>query len=253
MRPYTPIRHLISRHTREFLRRYFKAGMISTPIADREVQDVFIEMTAVERELYEAVEDYISTTYNQASAKERSAVGFVMTIYRRRLASSFAALRSTLEKHLSVIEGEYEVMEGLGLDEDTPDDETADDMPDAEEIAELEREALVAEERVDIEDLLIRIRKCPPDSKLGALREALAGLREAGYGQAMVFTQYTDTMRFLREELERGGEQRLMCFSGIGGEVPTSDGSWRTIDRDDAKRRFRLGEADILLPDYPRI
>ncbi len=247
MRAYTPIRHLISRHTRELLRRYFKEGMISTPIADREVKDEFIKMTAVERELYEAVEDYISTTYNQASAKERSAVGFVMTIYRRRLASSFAALRTTLEKHLSVIEGEYEVMGDLGLDEDTPDDETADVMPDAEEMAELEREALKEEERADIEGLLARIRRCPPDSKLGKLRDVLADLREAGYGQAMVFTQYTDTMRFLREELQRGSEQGLMCFSGIGGEVPTSDGGWRRIDRDDAKQRFRLGEADILL------
>ena len=247
MRAYTPIRHLISRHTRELLRRYFKEGMITTPIADRKVRDEFIEMTAVERDLYDAVEDYISTTYNQASTKERSAVGFVMTIYRRRLASSFAALRSTLEKHLSVIEGDYEEIEDLGLDEDTPDDEAGDDILDTEEIAELEREALAAEERVDIEDLLARIRACPPDSKLGKLKETISSLREAGYTQAMVFTQYTDTMRFLRDELQRNGERGLMCFSGIGGEIPTSDGSWRTIDRDEAKRRFSLGEADILL------
>ena len=247
MRAYTPIRHLISRHTRELLRRYFKEGMITTPIADREVHDEFIEMTAAECELYEAVEEYIATTYNQASAKERSAVGFVMTTYRRRLASSFAALRSTLEKHLSLIEGESEIIGELGLDEDTPDDETADVIPDAEEMAELEREALKEEERADIEGLLARIRRCPPDSKLGALKKTLEGLREGGYAQAMVFTQYTDTMRFLRKELQGGGEERLMCFSGIGGEVPTSDGGWRTIDRDDAKRRFRLGEADLLL------
>ena len=247
MRAYTPIRNLISRHTRELLRRYFKEGMITTPIADRKVRDEFIEMTAVERDLYDAVEDYISTTYNQASTKERSAVGFVMTIYRRRLASSFAALRSTLEKHLSVIEGDYEEIEDLRLDEDTPDDEVGDEIPDAEEIAELEREALNDEERADIASLLVRVRRCPPDSKLGKLKETIADLREAGYSQAMVFTQYTDTMRFLREELQRDGERGLMCFSGIGGEIPTSEGSWRTIDRDEAKRRFRLGEADILL------
>ena len=30
----------------------------------------------------------------------------------------------------------------------------------------------------------------------------------------MVFTQYTDTMRFLRDELQRNGERGLMCFSG---------------------------------------
>ena len=34
---------------------------------------------------------------------------------------------------------------------------------------------------------------------------------------------------------------------GVLREVPADAGAWRTISRDDAKRRFRLGEADILL------
>ena len=72
--------------------------MLTTPIADRRVEDHFLEMTSAERALYDAVEDYIASTYNQASANERTAVGFVMTIYRRRLASSFCALRHTLQK-----------------------------------------------------------------------------------------------------------------------------------------------------------
>ena len=39
-----------------------------------------------------------------------------------------------------------------------------------------------------------------------------------------------------------------MCFSGRGGEVPATDGAtWRQVGRDDAKRRFREGEADVLL------
>jgi len=60
------------------------------------VEDVFINLSDNEKRIYDAVEDYISTTYNEASAKEENAVGFVMTIYRRRLASSFAALANTL-------------------------------------------------------------------------------------------------------------------------------------------------------------
>ena len=133
-------------------------------------------MTAAERDLYKAVEDYIATTYNQASAAERSAVGFVMTIYRRRLASSFRALRTTLEKHLNAIESGNRAPL-VGLDEDAPDDETADEIPDAEEIAEIERRALAAEERADIERLLARIVACPSDSKLAALEATLATLR----------------------------------------------------------------------------
>ena len=63
----------------------------------------------------------------------------------------------------------------------------------------------------------------------------------------MVFTRYTDTMDFLRDQLNTADDWRLMCFSGRGGEVPSADGTWRTITRDDAKRRFRDREADVLL------
>ena len=238
MRAHTPIRRLVSRHTRELLRRYFKAGLLTTLIADRRVEDRFLEMTPEERVIYDAVEDYIVSTYNQASPKERTAVGFVMTIYRRRLASSFSALRKTLQRHLDAIAAGG-MAQWMGLDEDAPDDETMDEILEADEVEELEREALAAEEEADIEGLLARIGQLPPDSKLGSLKSILAELRQDGYRQAMVFTQYTDTMDFLRGEILKGTDQKLMCFSGRGGEIPSSDGSWQRISRDDAKRRFR--------------
>ena len=378
---HTPLRWLVSRHTRALLRRYFQAGMLTTPIAERSVNDRFVDMTPEERALYGAVEEYIASTYNQAGAAERTAVGFVMTIYRRRLASSFHALRATLRKHLDAIavddrnrlvdsglqSGSHHA-EIVGIatgdrgrltgsdedgrsrlagsdraswergrlarngpeddrnrltgsdedgrsrlassDEDAPDDETTDEMPDADEIAELERRALAAEEAHDIERLLDGIARLPPDSKLESLKGVLRELKEAGFAQTMVFTQFTDTMDFLREALRdeaeprelrgeagpqtlrgeagprelRGGAgpqassgeagpqalrdepgsqapsgeagpqvlrgeagPRLMCFSGRGGEIPTPGGGWRRIGRDEAKRRFRDGEADVLL------
>ncbi len=247
MRAHTPLRRLVSRHTRELLRRYFSAGMLTTPIADRRVEDRFIEMTSEERALYDAVEEYITSTYNQASATERTAVGFVMTIYRRRLASSFCALRNTLQNHLNVIAvGGQEQL--ASLDEDTPDDEAMEDeVLDADDVAAFEREALAAEEEADIRHLFDQIGGLPPDSKLESLKTTLDELRQDGYGQAMVFTQYTDTIDFLREELLKGTDLKLMCFSGRGGEVPSADGSWRQIGRHDAKRRFRDGEAHVLL------
>ena len=246
MRSSTPLRRLVSRHTRELLRHYFKVGMLTTPIADRQVDDRFLEMTAEERALYDAVEDYITSTYTQASAAERTAVGFVMTIYRRRLASSFSALHKTLQNHLDAIAaGGFATR--TGLDEDATDDETTDEILDADEVGELERAALAAAETADIQGLLFRIGQLPPDSKLESLKSALHELHQDGYRQAMVFTQYTDTMDFLREELLKGANERLLCFSGRGGEILSADGSWRRIGRDDAKRRFRDGEADILL------
>ena len=198
MRAYTPLRHLVSRHTRELLRRYAKEGMLDTAIADRQVEDHFIDMSEAERELYDAVEAYIRSTYNQAAAAEKAAVGFVMTTYRRRLASSVHALRVTLERHRAAIRTGGAVDPGA-LEDDAPDDEIADEILDTEELAALEQRALASEERQDIDTLLARIARCPPDSKLERLKATIAELRDSGYLQTMVFTQYGDTMEFLRE------------------------------------------------------
>ena len=288
MRSHTPVRHLVSRHTRELLRRYHSQGLLATPVAERRVEDRLVEMTAGERALYDAVEDYIASTYNQAAAAERTAVGFVMTIYRRRLASSFQALRTTLQRHLDVVaeagdapsgEGAGDLSAALfgGLDEDVSDDETSEEARDADEVALLEQRALAVEEAADIRMLLDGIGVLPPDSKLRELKNVIRELRQDGFPQAMVFTQYADTMDFLREELGRQdflaegdartradqsgggvgdasrsadrsrGLLRLMCFSGRGGEIRSSGGEWNTVGRDEVKRRFREGEADLLL------
>jgi hypothetical protein len=204
-------------------------------------------MTPPERALYDQIEDYISNTYNRASEKERTAVGFVMTIYRRRLASSFWALEKTLTGHLKAINEGADERVGNGLDDDVFDSEVDDELLDTDEAAALEHEALTFEERSAVEDLIRRIQALPPDSKLEKLRVVLEELRTAGYDRAMVFTQYTDTMDFLRDQLSRNSAVRLMCYSGRGGEIRSADGTWRVISRDDAKRRFREGQADVLL------
>ena len=243
---YTPVQHLVSRHTRDLLRQYFKDGMLSTPIAGRQVEDRFIELTADERALYEELEEYIASTYNQASARDRSAVGFVMTIYRRRLASSFRALHYTLSSHLAAMAaGDQSQL--TGSEEDVPDDAAVDEVLDANEVADMERAVLVAEETDAIEHLLDLIGHLSPDSKLESLKEVLDEVRAAGFKQAMVFTQYTDTMDFLREALAADTDLRLMCYSGRGGEYRSVAGAWQGVSRDEARRRFRSGEAEVLL------
>ena len=248
IKAHSPLALLISRHTRDLLRRYYKAGKLSTPIADRIVDDRFCDLSGQEREIYDRVENYISTTYNQAAAKEKNAVGFVMTIYRRRLASSFSALRNTLEDRLVAME----TGESLSSDRAEEDAETGPldilaDEPSGEDVEAMERDSLANEEKNDIEDLLASIRQLPADTKAHRLQQELQQLRADGYGQVMVFTQYTDTMDFLREQIGGQPAFRVMCFSGRGGEVRSQDGSWKRVSRDEAKRRFRSGDADILL------
>ena len=243
MKAHTPLRRLVSRYTRELLRQYFRAGKLSMAIAERVVEDRFVDLTEAERRVYNAVEHYISTTYNAATAATRTAVGFVMTIYRRRLASSFYALARTLN---GTSWRDPACREADG-EEDIFDDETADEAMDTEDAERLEREALSLEEQGDIHDLLRAVQYLPTDTKACVLHEVLRDLRAQGYTQVMIFTQYTDTMDFLRDELVKAFGPSIMCFSGRGGEVPTPDGDWRVISRDATKQLFRAGRGDIPL------
>ena len=42
----------------------------------------------------------------------------------------------------------------------------------------------------------------------------------------------SDVRESIADQLAAGGSRRLMCFSGRGGEIPSTDGTWRVIDRD---------------------
>lgn len=240
MKSHTPVAALVSRHTRELLRQYYRRGQITSRIAERRVVDRFLQMTPAERVVYEAVEDYISTTYNNASEDERTSVGFVMTIYRRRLASSFAALKATLESRVQSMTGAAATLSHL---EEDADDEIEVDGDDAERNA---KNALNAEETSDIQRLLAMISKLPTDTKTLALLSVLSELEQQGYRQCIVFTQYTDTLDALRALLIGEG-RKVMCFTGRGGERMDTSGDWRRMSREETKRRFRAGEADLLL------
>jgi hypothetical protein len=245
LRANTPVARLISRHTRGLLRHYYEAGKIDTPIATRRVRDEFVTMSTAERDLYEAVENYISSTYNAAADEELNAVGFVMTIYRRRVASSFAALAHTLQKRVASLDQPSTSLNSA--DEDLSDDELADETMDSDEATELERAALKEEERADLEYLLEQAKELPADTKAEVLLNELEQLKGNGYEQVMVFTQYTDTLDFLRDHLRDVGGHRVLCFSGRGGELPNQDGTWRTVTRGETKRLFRDGKAEVMV------
>lgn len=246
LQAYSPVRVLISRHTRNLLRAYHQAGKLATPIARRQVQDAFISLSPAERQVYDAVEDYIATTYNNAAAGERNAIGFVMTIYRKRLASSFYALAQTLRDRLAKLQGQPDTP-SLATPENLPDDDDLEEHLDSDEAAQLETAALNREETADLKDLLQQVQALPTDTKTQTLTHLIQNLRADGYTQVIVFTQFTDTMDFLRQELVDRLGVSILCFSSRGGEVPDPAGNWRTISREETKRRFLNRQADVLL------
>ena len=232
----SPVTRLVSRNTREQLREYIRANNLGWRLGTRKVEDVFVTMSDDERAAYDAVNYYISSIWNTYRGPNRQAVGFALTIYRKRLASSFAAFRATLKNHLEQLSSDVQSQ--------IPYDDEYDDM-DREEIAENETKALKELDRQAVQNLLDMIRDLPLDTKFGHLVETIKILQRDGYEQVMVYTQFTDTMDFLREELRH--RWRILCYSGRHGEEPGPDGSWAPLTREQTKMKFRDGSVNILL------
>ena len=123
LRRHTPMRDRVFRNTRKTMREYQAAGIIpeSVVIPHRHVDDEFIPLAPNERHLYERIEEYIRRHYNAYKNDQgNKALGFIMTVYRRRLTSSFEAIKRSLQRRLNVLE------EGRSLGELLTDDDNFD-------------------------------------------------------------------------------------------------------------------------------
>ena len=100
----TPLRRRMHRNTRDLLRVYQKQDLLPGRLADRLPEPRWVEMAPDEKALYDRVEEYISEFYNRYE-QQRRGLGFVMTVYRRRLTSSFYAVEQSLKRRLKVLQG----------------------------------------------------------------------------------------------------------------------------------------------------
>ncbi|MEG4582720.1 helicase-related protein [Microcoleus sp. MON1_C5] len=231
----TPLKDLMFRHTRDTLRQYYQRGLLDRDIPHRAVRDNAITLeNNREVPLYLAVSNYVRHFYNLAQKDNRKALGFLMTLYRKRLTSSFYAIRESLQRRL----------EGISITEDD-----FQDLDDADDVIlegmESYFEPADPEEIKYLEDLLYQFENTGEDSKLShfitILRQELIQ-RES----AIVFTQYTDTMDYLRTALQQLYGAQIACYSGRGGEL-YQNGEWRTFPKEQIKTQFRQGIIKILL------
>lgn len=237
----TPLKDRMFRHTRDTLRQYYRRGLIDRDIPVREVQDNAIALEPTrEAGLYLAVSDYVRHFYRLAQKENRKALGFLMTLYRKRLTSSFYAVQQSLQRRLDVLL----TQQGNGL--------TADDLAELDDAEDAVIEGLESfMEPVDpkeiqyLEDLLRQFDNTGEDTKcaqfITKLRQEL-NERES----AIVFTQYTDTMDYLRDFLSASFGSLVACYSGRGGEL-YQGGEWKAVLKEEIKKRFREGELKLLL------
>lgn len=247
LRRHTPMKDRVFRNTRETLRAYQAAGIIpaDVTIPERHVNDEFIALDDWEQRLYERIEQYIRRYYNSyMTDASTQALGFIMTVYRRRLTSSFYAIRQSLKRRLDALE------KGLTLGDLLADDDRA--ALEEDTLFEVDTEAIrldllrgeIAELKSFVEDLEAIAGQ---DTKATRLMEDLTKAL-ASYSSVVVFTQYTDTMDYVRGRLVTAGYQRIGCYSGRGGElwIPESS-SWQAVTKERIKTLFRNGDLHVLI------
>ena len=256
-RHHTPLQHYIFRNTRDLLRQYAAKGLLNANVPQREPTIRRIDFLPEEAELYTRITEYISEFYARYE-NERRGLGFIMTVYRRRLTSSFFAVRKSLERRRAWLLGQLEFSQAITL-EDAPEDEA-----DLDELEELEqagfdlygldpqkpisaRQKAHFQAELDYLDHFIADLQAlsQGDSKVNQLKDELSRI----FSQrptVIIFTQYTDTMDYLREQLQTVYRGQIACYSGRGGEI-WQGMTWMLTTKENVKTRFRDGDIKILL------
>lgn len=281
LREHTPMRALVHRSTRHLLRAYQARGVIAADVVIpvRKVRDLRVDFDEAEQALYDRIETWIRTRYAQAAQaaaqgdRKAQATGFILTVYRRRLTSSFKAIELSLRRRRELLSERGDGLVNLAALLDEDDRRAIDDVPDDLEalldsggdddpslLVAAAADAAAAEVE-ELDSFLAALDARPAyDAKLLALvddlRAELGGSKPDGSErQAIVFTQFTDTMDALRGQLARLWPGKVGCYSGRGrggevhvpGSTAGDPGAWVATDKTDVKARFKDGELRLLV------
>lgn len=234
LRALGPVGQYVARHSRATLKAYVKRGLIAENLADRDVQPVVIDLLTDEQRLYEDLERLIDRLL-EAHGKRRGA-GFVLTVYRRRLTSSWAAIHHTLQKRLA---SEESFLDQSLLDDDTGDEDDSLSVKDADAVP------LTVEDLLEMQNYAFRITQVH-DSKFEALERQLDEARGSGHS-TIVFTQFTDTLDSLRDRLHHRYRSQLGTFTGDGGKVFRDSEGWIDISKRDMVEAIKARAVTVLL------
>ena len=247
LRCCSPLTRRMHRNTRRTLRRYFEMGLLDRPPPGRDVlDDPFDFETAEEREVYEAVTRYIDRRFDELE-HQKPGKGFVMTIYRRRAASSPIALRRSLERRASGLKAV--------IAQHAPDPSILD-LDDVQELEDLLNAKLTSalpetpdeaqSELREVEELLERIAVLGAlDTKRDRLVARVKKLTNDGRA-VLIFTGYSDTMSYLRDALIGAFGSTVASYSGEGGALRTQ-GGWVSASKEAVTKALRDGAIKVLV------
>jgi superfamily II DNA or RNA helicase len=276
----TPVDALVHRNTRDTLRKYERVGLLDATVPNRDPEQHRIELTDATRRVYDRIDEYTRKFYKlaqQSDEAESRAIGFVMTTYRQRLTSSVYAISQSLQNRLEKLRAQRAVMKGKKRAQRRDSNRTqqvvveslsGQDLEDVEALDELEGSLedvdladvvpnvtdegieLLEEEIAELESFVDALAAIDRDPKIDRLVEDLDELDRTGHNRAIVFTQYADTMDFIRDSLVSIHGETVATYSGRGGEMYDGDAdSWVGVGKERVKREFAAddGRVDILV------
>ena len=188
-----------------------------------------VELTSEEREALHSIEEYVQYGYQLAERTNDNAVGFVMVIFQKLMASSIAAIRGSLNRRREKIQASIErsqvSSQTTELEERLEDDNNAEDVVGTVGTM----SAMVSEELSLLNRAIVILDRVRSDSKANVLAEQLSRLFDDDPNEkVLLFTEFRETQRYLAE---------LLTARGWG--VNVFHGQMKPEEKDQAVEFFR--------------
>jgi hypothetical protein len=223
---------------------------------------VDFQIDGAEFDLYRDITRFVKQESARAAAQgddpRARAVGFLMSLYQRRLASSTYAMRHSLESRAKRLEGALKRAQDLALlaPPELPDPEELEEMEESErERLEEMLEAITLagnaqQVRQEIEELRALASRAQAvegsgtEAKLSKLKELLhqEGFFDHPDKRLLIFTEFKDTLDYLQGRLTSWGF-RVGCMHGGMKSGSRDEPGTRLF----AEQQFREGEIQILV------
>jgi superfamily II DNA or RNA helicase len=223
---------------------------------------VEFQIDGAEFDLYRDITRFVKQESARAAAQGEDprarAVGFLMSLYQRRLASSTYAMRHSLESRARRLEGALKRAQDLALlaPPELPDPEELEEMEESErERLEEMLEAITLagnaqQVRQEIEELRTLASRAQAveascaEAKLSKLKELLhqEGFFDHPDKRLLIFTEFKDTLDYLQDRLKSWGF-RVGCIHGGMKSGSRDEPGTRLY----AEQQFRESEIQILV------
>ncbi len=196
-----------------------------------------VTLTDEERRALDRVEDYVLHGYSQAEKTNDNAVGFVMVIFQKLMASSIRALRTSLASRRDRLVAKRSSSPSVAELETRIDDDL-----ELTEVIGVGGDA-VAGEVAELAELVDLLDAIPVDSKAEKLLEELQGLfEEDPDGKVLIFTEFRETQRHLAALMHERA-----AASGKEWGVHFFHGQMDALEKDRSVERFREGHGPQVL------